>query len=395
MMEDKIRTIGIVNATHSSRSGGGFHYIMTLIAGLVKESDLKVIVFYDDPAFPDLCSPSQRLSLVRLEGNESVFTKFVRGISTLAAIRSGLLGRFRVIREHDIDLLISFDSLIGFHLGIPFLSFVGDIMYKYYPSLPEYSLRRRMVRDLSVRMLIRHAEYTAVDSEESKKDLIKFFHADPLRLRPIPLCAPPHVYRYANDSMVKGDDFVAGRRLPQNFLFYPAQFWSHKNHENLVRALHLIRQKKGVEIPVVFVGSAWDSYEKVQSVLRELNMVHLVHCLGYLAEAEVVALYRKATALVFASFADYTSIPIVEAMVLGKPIVCANVFSLPEQAGSAAIYFDPFDIDDIAEKVHRIWIDASLRTELSANGRARSGDFSPEKFAGNWLALVRESLQHI
>jgi glycosyltransferase involved in cell wall biosynthesis len=385
-------TIGVLNATHSSRSGGGFHYIMTLVAGLAEESDLNVVVFYDDPEFPSYCDPSPRLSLVRLEGSESMLTKALRGFSILLGIRSRSIGRFRVIQERGVDLLISFESLIGYHLGIPFLTFVGDVMYKYYPTLPEYTWRTRLVRDLSVRMLVRHAEFTVVDSEESKRDLVKFFRADPERLKPIPLCAPPHIYQYALGITPVSGDSIAGHKLPDRFLFYPAQFWTHKNHENLVRALHVIRRDKGLEIPMMFVGAAWDSYEKIVGLLRELHMERQVHCLGYIAVEEIVALYQKTTALVFASFADYTSIPIVEAMVMGKPILCANAFSLPEQAGSAALYFDPFDVNDMAERIYRLWTDERLQAELGANGKERAKLLTPKRFSERWIALVRETI---
>jgi glycosyltransferase involved in cell wall biosynthesis len=393
MMKKEIHTVGILNATQSSRSGGGFHYIVTLITGLVNESDLNVIVFYDDPAFPRFCPPSQRLLLVRLEGSESSLTKAVRGISTFAGIRSSSLGRFRVILEHDVDLLISFDSLIGYHLGIPFLSFVGDVMYKYYPSLPEYSWRIRMGRDLSVRMLLRHAEFTVVDSEESKKDLVRFFKAPAVKLKPIPLCAPPHIYKYARDTEVSHVNVSVKYHLPERFIFYPAQFWSHKNHANLIRALALIRQRENVEIPAVFVGSAQESFQNIQKLVRDLGMESQVRFLGYLADEEIVALYRKADALVFASFADYTSIPLVEAMVLGTPIICSNVFSLPEQVGDAGMYFDPSNVQEIADVVYRVWTDENLRKTLAANGLKRRKQFSLENFANQWRVLIESTLE--
>jgi glycosyltransferase involved in cell wall biosynthesis len=103
-------------------------------------------------------------------------------------------------------------------------------------------------------------------------------------------------------------------------------------------------------------------------------------------------LYRKADALVFASFADYTAIPLVEAMVLGTPIICSNVFSLPEQVGSAGVLFDPFDVENMAEVILRVWNDRSLRDELVEQGYKRAQEFSASRFVHDWTTLIRETL---
>ena len=233
-----------------------------------------------------------------------------------------------------------------------------------------------------------------VDSEESKKDLIKYFGVPSAKLRPIHLCAPPHIFKYANGLGTNVQELIAKHHIPSRFIFYPAQFWSHKNHANLVRALDLVRRRHGAEIPAVFVGSAWESYDSLQTLLKNLGVDRQVQCLGYLPEEEVVALYKKAVALVFASFADYTSIPLIEAMVLGTPIVCSKIFSLPEQVGDAGVFFDPFNVEDMAEAIYRVWANEELRQQLVANGRQRAEEFSPENFRTRWMALIQEALEN-
>lgn len=384
--------IGILNATMVSRSGGGFHYMMSLIEGLRNAPDLEIVVFYDDPDFREFCVESARFKWVLLDRRETLLAKVIRGISSYLGVRSPMLGRYNVLLDYRIDLLIAFDSLVGFHLNIPFLSFIGDVMYKYYPQLPEYPLVHRWIRDLTTRMSIKHAEIVVVDSEECKKDLVKFFNVPSTKLKPIHLCAPPYIYKYANGQGTNGQNLIARHQLPPRFVFYPAQFWSHKNHANLVKALDLIKRKYKVEIPAVFVGSAWESLQSVQSLLKELHLEHQVYCLGYLPEEEIVALYKKAEALVFASFADYTSIPLVEAMVLGTPIVCSNVFSLPEQVGDAGLFFDPFNIEEMANAIYRVWTDKELKKTLEVNGRKRAEELSYDNFAKEWQSLIHESL---
>lgn len=386
--------IGILNTTMVSRSGGGFHYLVSLIEGLRNSIDLEIVVFYDDPAFSEFCFNSSRFKWVQIEKDESQITKLIRGASTFLGVRSPILGRYKTLLDYRIDLLITFDSFVGVHLGIPFLSFIGDIMYKYYPKLPEYQFKDRWIRNLTTKRSTKHAELVVVDSEQCKSDLIKFFGIPAAKLRPIHLCAPPHIFKYVNKLGMNIEELITKHNVPSKFIFYPAQFWSHKNHANLVRALDLIRQRHGVEIPAVFVGSAWESFESLQTLLKELGVERQVQCLGYLPEEEVVALYKKATALVFASFGDYTSIPLVEAMALGTPIVCSGIFSLPEQVGDAGVFFDPFNVEDMAEAIYRVWTNEELRQQLVTNGLKRAGEFSPENFGSRWLALIQEALEY-
>jgi len=386
--------IGILNFTRVARSGGGFQYVSSLLEGLRGYSQHDIVVFYDDPAYRKFCFDSPSFKWICLQENELVLAKVVRGISTLLGIRSPVLGRYRELHKHNLDLLVSFDSIVGFHLGIPFLSFVGDVMYRYFPSLPEYTLRERTIRNLTAKMLTRHAECTVVDSQQSQEDLMRFFNVERKRIQPIPLCPPPHIYAYADLQEPEIQEVLKKYRLPPRFIFYPAQFWAHKNHVRLIRALEILRRGYGCEIPAVFVGAAWESFDGAVSLIRELKMEEQVHCLGYLPEKEIVALYRKATALVFASFADYTNIPVLEAMALGTPIVCSNMFSMPEQVREAGLFFDPFNTEDMAKQILRVWSDESLRAQLSAHGLRRAKELSLENFAKAWNDLIQRVLQN-
>ena len=388
-----MQRIGILNVTEVSRSGGGFHYMMSLIEGLRNAPNLEVVVFFDDPDFRTYCFESPQFKWVLLDRKETLWTRVIRAASTIVGVRSPIPGRYKALLEYRIDLLITYHSLIGFHLRIPFLSFIGDVMYKYYPQLPEYSFGHRWIRDLTTKRSTQHADFVVVDSGESKKDLIKFFDVPSEKLRPVHLCAPPHIYKYLNGTGANGQTLVATYKIPPRFIFYPAQFWGHKNHANLVRALDYIRQKHGVQIPAVFVGSAWESLKSVQRLVKELKMEQQVQFLGYLPEDEIVALYKAADALVFASYADYTSIPLVEAMVLGTPIVCSNAFSLPDQVGDAGVFFDPFNVEEIAAAVYRVWTNEDLIRELSQRGRERSKEFSPERFGRDWRDLITQALE--
>jgi glycosyltransferase involved in cell wall biosynthesis len=377
--------VGILNPTGVVGWGGGFQYVLSLIAGLARHDDIEIVVFYDDPAFDRLCGRFP-VEGVRLPSTRETLGKLSRAVSMLCRTRSPLLGRFAVVREHRLDCLVSASSLVGLHLRIPFVAIVYDVMYRYYPDCAEYSLGKRIVRDVLTKKLARHAALTVVDSEKSKDDLVTFYKLDPARIRPIPLCPPPHVEGDVPESAVRR--VVARYRLPDHFLFYPAQLWDHKNHKRLFEALVRLRDRHETEVPVVLVGSKRETGHLVLGDIKAMGLESQIFYLGYVDDDELVALYKAATALVFPSFGDYTNIPVLEAMALGTPVVCSNLFAMPEQLGGAGLLFDPFNVDDMAEQIGRVWQSAPLRADLIEKGRARVAQLSLPVFGNRWRDVV-------
>ena len=189
---------------------------------------------------------------------------------------------------------------------------------------------------------------------------------------------------------------LAKFKLPEKFLFYPAQFWYHKNHIRLIKAFHLIKKNHGIKIPLVLVGSAKGHYEKIyqemMALIKKENMMEQVVHLGYVSEKEIVALYKRSTALVFPSLIGPTGIPFLEAMVLGTPTICSNLFEIPNQIGDAGVLFDPFDINDMADKIYKVWTDEDLRKKMAERGRERTKDLTLENNAKKWEKIMAEAL---
>jgi glycosyltransferase involved in cell wall biosynthesis len=168
--------------------------------------------------------------------------------------------------------------------------------------------------------------------------------------------------------------------LPDKFLFYPAQFWLHKNHKGLVDALHLLKKERGIEVPVVFVGSKKNAHKELSRRISELGLSKQVFYLGYVPDEEMVGLYRSAFALVMPTFFGPTNIPQLEAFLLGCPVITSRLPGIDEQVGDAAILIDPYSAGSIAEGISRIWENETLREELVLKGYRRSMLWPQEDF---------------
>ncbi|MFP5236275.1 MAG: glycosyltransferase family 4 protein [Acidobacteriota bacterium] len=113
---------------------------------------------------------------------------------------------------------------------------------------------------------------------------------------------------------------------------------------------------------------------------------------GHVSEGELGAFYKSADALIFPSLYEGFGYPVVEAMAKGCPVACSNASCLPEITGDAALLFDPFNLDDIAEAIMTIVSDGHLRATLRERGWKRIQRFERDESIGRTANVINELL---
>jgi glycosyltransferase involved in cell wall biosynthesis len=159
----------------------------------------------------------------------------------------------------------------------------------------------------------------------------------------------------------------------------------HKNLERLVRAMALIAERRPGAV-LVMPGNPTAHEQELRELAAELGIARNVAFPAYVDAADLEGLYAIARCFVFASLNEGFGIPILEAMRRGVPVACARASALPEVAGEAALYFDPYSVPDIARAVGELFERPALAAELSARGRARQATFT-------WEAAARRTLE--
>jgi glycosyltransferase involved in cell wall biosynthesis len=135
---------------------------------------------------------------------------------------------------------------------------------------------------------------------------------------------------------------------------------------------------------VIAGGRGW-MFEETFDIVDRLNLRDRVIFPDFFSDEDLPALYAGATLFVYPSLYEGFGLPIAEAMACGAPVVTSNASSLPEVAGDAALYFDPRDVDAMAEQMHRALSDEALRADLRAIGFTQAKKFSWEKAAGELI----------
>lgn len=268
-------------------------------------------------------------------------------------------------------------------LRVPTLATVHDLMHRYEPHFGEYQEGEFQRRERHYKCISKNATAILVDSELGKRQLLESYGGRPDRIFVLPLIPPPYL---ATSHRINVADKYS---LFDQYLFYPAQFWEHKNHVRLVEAVALVKAR-GLPVRLVLVGAPKNNYQRTIARIAALGLEDDVRILGYVPNEEMYSLYESALATVFVSLIGPTNIPPLEALSVGSPLVVSNRYAMPEQVGEAALLVDPTDVEDIAEKITLIWTDEELRKRLVERGRAQSTLWTESRFEARLQEIITQ-----
>jgi glycosyltransferase involved in cell wall biosynthesis len=287
-------------------------------------------------------------------------------------------------------------SELAFEAGVPYVMAIHDLQHRLQPSFPEVSANGALAyREYLFRNGARFASAVLTDSDIGREDVLEAYAehgVQPERVHVLPFVTPPAVRGTSLDDVERVHRAYG---LPTKYLFYPAQFWPHKNHARLAEAVGILRDG-GVRVNVVLCGSRTGAlraktFAEFRAILRLRRIESRFTILGYVPDEDMAALYVGATGLVFPTFFGPTNIPIVEAWMLGCPVITSDLRGVREQVGDAALLADPRSAEELAEAIRRLLGDDGLRAELARRGRERVAAYTPDDFRDRLVAAIRSA----
>ena len=256
--------------------------------------------------------------------------------------------------------------------------------------LPYATLDNKRQTYSLLRKIAAEADHIVTVSEHSKREIVQLLGVDEARVT-----NTYEAVEFPRELVERPDDVIAeelrgshGLEMQQYLLFYGA-LEPKKNVGRLIEAYLL----SGASIPLVITGAGgWGNRAEVKMIegLRAEGRAPgtpRIHHFEFVSFPMLVTLIRGARAVLFPSLYEGFGLPVLEAMLLGTPVVTSRASSLPEIAGDAALYVDPYDVDDIADAIKTITADEGLRTELSRRGRAQAELFSVARYRERVTAL--------
>ncbi len=288
----------------------------------------------------------------------------------------------RALKKYKADIFLSPDGYLSLKTAIPQIAVIHDINFEHNPKdLPW--LDGRYYRYFFPRFAKKATQVITV-SEYSKQDIVSSYGIDPNKVTAIWNGASDHFKVLEQEEKVKTRQKYA-KGYPY-FLFVGA-LHPRKNVARLVRAFIEFKKESTNDIKLLIVGT-----ELWSNALKNLDIPDAfksdIFFTGHLQIDELAKVMGSAMALTFVPYFEGFGIPLVEAMKCGTPIIAGNKTSLPEVAGDAAIYCDPYEVDQIKAKMLELTSSEELRNKLSTNGIKRSELFSWDKSASQvWQVL--------
>lgn len=283
------------------------------------------------------------------------------------------------------DLFLSPDGFLSLKTPVKSLAVFHDLNFEHYPQDIPYWTRRYYRRYFP--KYAEKATRIATVSEFSKADIVKQYHvgADKIDV----------VYDGANEAyqpILKNDrkKICAKYAGGHPYFVFIGSLHPRKNLVNLFRAFDLFKKSNPSNVKLLIVGAKKWWTGDIDAAFNRMIFCDDVIFTGRLNIDELTKVLGAALALTYVSYFEGFGIPIVEAFRADVPVITSNVTSMPEVAGDAALFVDPFDPESIAEALYKAYQYESLREDLIVRGRRRKSLFSWQQTADHlWESIEK------
>ncbi len=249
--------------------------------------------------------------------------------------------------------------------------------------------------DTVFKMAIKKSEQIIVPSKYVKDQLINKWGVSADKLT---------VTHEAVDDKLIGEvssNVLEKYHVKKPYILYAGNAHPHKNVEGLIKAFLWIKshempkffdlaqgeQVRHDNLSLVLVGGDHYFWQRIKKEYQQKDIIYT----GFVSDSELAGLYKNAEVYVVPSFEEGFGIPLLEAMACGCPVVSSNAASLPEIGADAALYVDPYDIEDIARGIREILGDRGIRESLIKKGFENVNRFSWKKLAEQTLEVYESS----
>jgi glycosyltransferase involved in cell wall biosynthesis len=270
----------------------------------------------------------------------------------------------------------------------PYLFTLHDLSFVHLPAF--FSRKDKLVRKLQrIPALASQAAHILTPSQATANDVSNIYGvlAEEISVTPLGL---DHT-RFVPREQPSDRTFRAAYDLNQPYILAAATIEPRKNFETVVEAYDTFRARGGEALPLVIMGKKGFGFDRVKKTAKAAMFADDIHFLGFVPEKHKPALFRGASVFLFPSFYEGFGLPVLEAMASGVPVITSFTSSLPEIAGDAAIYIDPFNVEDVTRALQVLFDPADgkiLRDTLTKKGIQRSKLFTWEKTAEKTLAAL-------
>jgi len=280
------------------------------------------------------------------------------------------------LKKHKPDLFLSMEGFLCLSAKCKQLPIIYDLNFEHQPQ--DLPFRNRIYFRTFYPKFANKATRIATISIYSKKDISETYKISLNKIDNVS-CGIKENFYPLNDNLkqLTRDSYTKGAE----YFFFIGSMHPRKNIVRLLQAFELFKKESNAPLKLVLAGNIFWGDETVQAVISKMTAKDHIVFTGRISDDELVNLLGSAYALTFVPTFEGFGLPIVEAFQSDVPVICSSTTSMPEVAGNAALMVDPFNINDIAEKMIQLWNNKILRKELIEKGRLQKNLFTWKRTA--------------
>jgi len=289
--------------------------------------------------------------------------------------------------DRNCDVFISMDSKLPLimHKGVKKILTVTDMAV--YRMGEVYQFSRALYWKALFNHSIRNSDKVVSISRFTKNEIIDITGVKEDKISVV-YCGVNNSFRYIDDKeQIQSIREKYG--LTEPFILFVGTFSPRKNLLRLLKAYELLQNRYGVMHKLVIVGEKGWKFNKETALLQKSSIVGNIIFPGYIQDEDLPAVYNAADVTVYPSIYEGFGLPVVESMACGTPVALSDIPCLMEVAGDAAVYFDPLNVEDMADSIYSLLSDSSLYDEIKARGMERAKRYSWKEAAHAFLEIIQ------
>ena len=373
-----MKKIGIDARFFTSKATGIGRHVYELVQGLARiDTENEYIIFLKPEEYEIFELPGQNFKKEKTDAKHYSFAE-----------QWNLL---RQLNAHQFDLMVfpHFNAPIFYNR--PFVVTIHDLTLHLFPGKKKADRVSRLAYKFVIHQVTKKAKHCFAVSENTKRDMMKYLNTPEQKITV--------TYNGVTQSFAPVREvevlhaFRSKYNLPEKYFLYTGVSRSHKNIVGLLQAYALfLKNNPDADISFVLAGPIDKTYSEVPETIKALNLEDKVIRPGFFPEEDFAKLFSASVGYVFPTFYEGFGIPPLEAMQCGVPVATSNTSSLPEACGEAAIYFDPYDIQDMARALEQLAFDENLRRVLIDKGYRQCRKFRWEDMVGRMYEVYQKIL---
>ena len=255
---------------------------------------------------------------------------------------------------------------------------IHDLIFLHYPKY--YHLIDRKIYNYKFRRACANADRVIAVSDFTKKEIVRYYGIGESKIDVVYQGCDPIFAKEVADETKK--DVSSRHNLPDRFLLYVGSIEERKNLLLAVKAVAMLH-KRGEDVNIVAVGRRTPYLDEIVSYAEANGISHLLHIRHGVNYDDLPVFYKLATAFVYPSRIEGFGIPMLEAITSGLPAIGCNGSCLEEAGGPHSLYVNPDDVEGMADAIHSVYNDVTLRQNVIAQGKEYARRFDIAKLTSD------------